>query len=279
MTFVRVTQDDIADVRSFLQTHSESAMFPLSNLAKYGLDAESDLAPRMWRRRGGPISDVLSVTKAGMVMPYLPNGDFEAAAQVLSGRSLIGCIGPALSARGLQSALGLSDAEMELDSDEAHFALDLDALTIPHGGTFVAPADESHRTILTEWLVDYQVSVLGVPPEAAAKSTPDRITLEIAENRRVVLMEGDTPVATTAFNATLPEIVQIGGVYTPPANRGKGHARRAVALHLEHAKARGIHKATLFASSPSAIAAYSSVGFEQIGDWTLAIFKTPQVAP
>ncbi|WP_044042988.1 GNAT family N-acetyltransferase [Octadecabacter antarcticus] len=57
--------------------------------------------------------------------------------------------------------------------------------------------------------------------------------------------------------------VQIGAVYTPPAQRGKGHARRA----------------PLFASNPPAIAAYKAVELTQIGDWVLAIFKTPQVAP
>lgn len=73
--------------------------------------------------------------------------------------------------------------------------------------------------------------------------------------------------------------VKVGAVYTPPALRGKGHARRAVALHLAQVRATGACRATLFASAPSAIAAYKTVGFKQIGDWVLAIFKTPQVAP
>ncbi|MFB1024160.1 MAG: N-acetyltransferase, partial [Octadecabacter sp.] len=79
------------------------------------------------------------------------------------------------------------------------------------------------------------------------------------------------PVAATAFNAALPQIVRIGAVYTPPALRGKGYARRA---HLAQARTTGVRRATLFASAQNAIAAYTAVGFRQIGEWVLAIFKT-----
>jgi GNAT superfamily N-acetyltransferase len=254
-------------------------MFPLNNLTRFGLNGIDDLAPRMWRNGDGAPSDILSVTKAGMVMPYLPSGDFDAAASALSGRSLIGIIGPKQAVRGTQSALGLATADMELDADEVHFALDLADLSIPDGTTHIVPMTENLRPILTKWMVDYHINTLGMTPDAAADAVPDRISREIAENRRVILMDGDTPVAATTFNAALPHIVQIGAVYTPPALRGKGHARRAVALHLEQARTTGVRRATLFASAQNAIAAYTAVGFRQIGEWVLAIFKTPQVVP
>jgi GNAT superfamily N-acetyltransferase len=166
-------------------------MFTLINLTRFGLNGIDNLAPRMWRNGDGAPTDILSVTKAGMVMPYLPSSDFDAAA---------------------------------------------DAVT-------------------------------------------DRISREMAEYHREILMDGDTPVAATAFNAALPQIVRIGAVYTPPALRGKGYARRAVALHLKQARTTGVRRATLFASAQNAIAAYTAVGFRQIGEWVLAIFKTPQVVP
>jgi GNAT superfamily N-acetyltransferase len=277
--FIRVTPHDVPEVEAFLHARSDYVMFPLNNLTRFGLDGIDDLAPRMWRNGDGAPTDILSVTKAGMVMPYLPSGDFDAAAAALSGRSLIGIIGPKQAVRGMQAALGLATADMELDADEVHFALDFDDLIIPDGTTHIVPMTENFRPILTEWMVDYHINTLGMTPDAAADAVPDRISREIAENRRVILMDGDTPVAATTFNAALPHIVQIGAVYTPPALRGKGHARRAVALHLEQARTTGVRRATLFASAQNAIAAYTAVGFRQIGEWVLAIFKTQQVVP
>jgi hypothetical protein len=189
--FIRVTPHDVQQVEEFLRDRSDYLKFPLKNLTRFGLDGIDNLAPRMWSNGDGVLSDVLSVTKTGMVMPYLPSGDFD----------------------------------------------------------------------------------------AAADAVPDRISREMAENHREILMDGDTPVAATAFNAALPQNVQIGAVYTPPALRDKGHARRAVALHLAQAHTTGVRRATLFASAQNALAAYTAVGFKQIGDWVLAIFKTPQVVP
>ncbi len=189
MRFVRVTPHDVQQVAAFLNDRSDYVMFPLNNLTRFGLNGIDNLAPRMWRNGDGALSDDLSVTKTGMVMPYLPSADFD----------------------------------------------------------------------------------------AAADAVPDRISREMAENHREILIDGDTPVAATTFNAALPQIVQISAVYTSPALRDKGHARRAVALHLEQARTTGVRRATLFASAQNAIAGYAAVGFKHIGDWVLAIFKTPQV--
>lgn len=277
MTFRRVIADDVPHITAFLQERAEYVMFPLNNLTQFGLDGDDPLAPRIWRNADGPLTDLLCVTKAGMVMPYLPSGDIKAAAAVLKGRDVIGIIGPATAAHGLRSALGLSQAAMAIEADEGHFKLDLEGLIIPEGGTYLVPASEDLRPTLTNWLIDYHINVLGMDAQEAADGVPHRITRELKEERRAVLMQNDTPVATTAFNAAMPQIVQIGGVYTPPAGRGQGHARRAVALHLDQVRAAGVTTATLFASHPSAIAAYEATGFHRIGDWLMAILKTPQM--
>jgi len=57
-----------------------------------------------------------------------------------------------------------------------------------------------------------------------------------------LLVQNGTPVAMTAFNAALPESVQIGSVYTPPAMR-----------------------------------AYQSLGFTQVGDYAQILFANPLI--
>ena len=81
----------------------------------------------------------------------------------------------------------------------------------------------------------------------------------------------------TALNARLPDMVQIGGVYTPPEQRGRGHARTAVALHLAALRAAGVDTAILFASGPAACRAYEAIGFERIGTYALSFLSAPVV--
>ena len=94
----------------------------------------------------------------------------------------------------------------------------------------------------------------------------------IAEDTHRFLMIDGTPAAMTGFNAVLPDIVQVGGVYTPPSARNRGLARHAVALHLAEARDAGVSRATLFAATNAAVACYRPLGFERIGDFALVLF-------
>jgi predicted GNAT family acetyltransferase len=117
-------------------------------------------------------------------------------------------------------------------------------------------------------MLDYQLATLATPTGRAHQNVEDSYTHYAATGSHVALIEGDTPLAMTGFNAQIPDMVQVGGVYTPPPLRGRGFARRAVALHLA---ASGARKATLFSASDMAARAYRAIGFRQIGDWTLML--------
>jgi uncharacterized protein len=68
--------------------------------------------------------------------------------------------------------------------------------------------------------------------------------------------------------------VQVGGVFTPPARRGHGYARAAVAASLALARARGAQRSVLFtaATNQAARRAYTALGHESIGDFGLVLF-------
>ena len=117
-------------------------------------------------------------------------------------------------------------------------------------------------------------SELTLPPNSASV---DR-WIE-ADSHRVLVADGKV-IAMTGFNARLPGIVQIGGVYVPPDLRGRGLAGRAVALHLEESRNRGTTKATLFAASEAAARAYIRLGFVRIGSFGLALLPSEmEIAP
>jgi predicted GNAT family acetyltransferase len=77
----------------------------------------------------------------------------------------------------------------------------------------------------------------------------------------------------SAFNAALPDIVQLGGIYTPPALRGRGFAKIAVAASLAAARDRGVSRAVLFTNNPSAVRTYEAVGFRRTGDYSLVLLR------
>jgi len=114
-------------------------------------------------------------------------------------------------------------------------------------------------------------------------SSPERLHEEARGRAERALATGDVrlleldgaPVAMTAINARLPDMVQIGGVYTPEELRGRGYARLAVALHMAEERAKAVRTAILFASGPAACRAYEAIGFERIGTYSLAILREP----
>jgi predicted GNAT family acetyltransferase len=86
---------------------------------------------------------------------------------------------------------------------------------------------------------------------------------------RWLLEQDGWPVASTGFNARLPDVVQIGGVYTPPALRGRGYARAAVAGSLLAVRETGVRRAVLFTGTDNEPArrTYLALGFRVVGDF------------
>ena len=82
-------------------------------------------------------------------------------------------------------------------------------------------------------------------------------------------------VGSGCFNARLPDVVQLGGIFTRPEDRGRGYARRLVAGMLQHARADGAPRAVLFTGQDNLAAqrAYEAIGFEPIGLYGLVLWN------
>jgi GNAT superfamily N-acetyltransferase len=268
---------DLAEVDAFLSAHVTCAMFPLTNLREYGLSGDQPYAQRLWlARHGAQVTDVLALSRSGLVLPVLPSTNYAAAARVLAGRKIMGIIGRQDWARGMQNACGLS-GPFTLNRDEPHFELPLSALQMPQGAGQIVPLAQAPADTIKSWIHAYMIEALDTPKAQADVEVFTRYDRYVAANSHVVLMDGTRPLAMCGFNARLPQIVQVGGVYTPPALRGLGHARRAIGQQLAQARAAGVQRAVLFAASDTAASTYRALGFEQIGQWTLLLLAEPQV--
>jgi GNAT superfamily N-acetyltransferase len=165
-----------------------------------------------------------------------------------------------------------------VDVVQPHFQLDLADLVMPDcTGLSLQPISAAPLDLLRQWRRDYLRDTGFDAQGDIAQTAEKEIAAYRAAQSHYVLIADGQPVAMTGFNAALPQIVQVGGVYTPPCWRGRGFARRAVALHLAQARAAGVQRAILFAASDAAARAYVALGFERIGDYAIALFDKPQV--
>jgi predicted GNAT family acetyltransferase len=131
--------------------------------------------------------------------------------------------------------------------------------------------------LLRDWRFHYDIEVLGSPDsDETREHATSFLDRQIAEGDAWVAADasaGPAPVSLSAFNATLPDIVQLGGIYTPPDLRGRGYAKAAVAHALLVARERGASRAVLFTDNPSAARSYEAVGFRRAGDYSHVILR------
>lgn len=272
---------DEPKIETFLARHAETSMFLRANLKRLGLsDHTSPHGTAYWLAGDDGITAVLGLSNAGFVLAQAPGAPvelYDAFAARITGREVQGLTGVPEQVEAVKRALGISAANYGIDRPEPLYRLRLDALRLPPGpGALRAPV-EADRPLIFRWTRAYSEELHMSAPDRLDEEARGRTERALSSGDVRILEIGGTPVGMTALNACLPDVVQIGGVYTPPDLRGRGHARRAVALHLSELRAEGVETAILFASGPAACRAYEAIGFDRIGAYTLSILREPVV--
>ncbi|UWR45473.1 GNAT family N-acetyltransferase [Phaeobacter inhibens] len=284
----RPAQDnDLPAVQDLLHRHIESSMFLLINLRDHGLAGTAPKAVQLWVR-GRAEDGVAGLTNDGSLLIQAGAAtaeDWRQLQQLVDHRlaqtasqQQVGVLGETAQLRRYLAATGLDQRPKRLDRDEPGLALsltelDLGSLDRPQlSGAVLHPLSAAPRPMLVQWRAAYHQEILGTPAsEAVAVASQDIDSYLLRDSHRVLNI-ADRWVAMTGFNAQLPEVVQIGGVYTPPEQRGHGYARCALALHLKEARAAGVEQAVLFAAGEAAVRAYRAIGFQSIGGYSLVLF-------
>ncbi|WP_122072620.1 GNAT family N-acetyltransferase [Pseudophaeobacter sp. EL27] len=277
----RATTADLPAIEAFLAPRVATSMFLSGNLRDFGLgrDQGNDYPKSMvlWlSETAGEITGVIGYAAAGYVVfeaPALTPAQYPAIRKALYGRKLLGLNGAVDQADHLVAALDLPCHNAVMDEVEPHYHLRLGDLTLSAGLGQLRPADAQDLPLLAQWRLASEVEILGARDtvENRDRALASLQELLAADRLRVLELDG-TVLAMTNFNAALPAIVQVGGVYTPPDMRGQGYARRAVALHLAEAQEAGVTEAILFAANPAAARAYEAIGFAPIGGYRIVNF-------
>lgn len=279
MTWRPVVEADLAWIEPFLRAHIQSSMFFITNLTEHGLHGTDDRAMRIWALEDGR-KGLFALSNGGMILMQAPEADardWHATRAFWAGRDLIGCLGEGAQVAAFFAATGLGERPMSLNEREPGYRLDLAQMVMPECDGFdLVPLDATYRDLAVTWRTAYHGEVLGTPAHRCAEVAAQDIAKCIEKDTHRILRSEGAPVAMTGFNATLPDTVQIGGVFTPPEQRGQGLARRAVALHLQEARQNGVADAILFAANEAAARAYEAIGFTRNGTFSLMLFHSEE---
>lgn len=267
-------------LETFLVRHADSSMFLRSNAWRAGL---ADRGAALQGSYVAAFADSAIVAVAahywnGMVILQAPEqaGTLARAAVAHSGRDLRGFAGPWEQVEAARTALEATDRAADKASRETLYALPLPDLAVPEplatGRWSCRHAYPEEEDLLTGWRVAYDREALGATdgPTLREESHAD-IVLIRRERADFVLEVDGLPVAFAAYNARLPDIVQIGGVWTPPALRGRGYGRSVTAGALLAARDAGAARAVLFTDNPAASRAYEALGFRRAGEYGLVL--------
>jgi len=288
MYATRILNDqDRPELDAFLLRHADSSMILRGNLQLAGV---VDRGHRFQGPYAGAF-DGAGVLRA--VAAHYQLGNLFAAADdepaldaavqaavAASLRPVKGLIGLRALVRRARSVLGLEAAPVQIETDEGLYGVDLATLRVP--ALLSDPSVElralrpDDRELVVGWLRAYEIETLHAEDsEELGAQVQRRFEAKLADGLRCLLTHRGVACATTGFNAILPDRVQVGGVFTPPAARRRGYARAVVAGSLLDARERGVARAILFTQETNlaAITAYRALGFERIGDFNLTLFR------
>lgn len=273
---------DEAAAERFLRTRAETTMILRSNLSRAGFvdDGETYQGSYAGAFEGDRLEGLAALY-------WNDNLVLAGGAHVLSltatltTRALRGIRGILGTAREVAEARRVVDvrfgAPVQKDHREILYALSLGGLVVPEALARMVARTPSggEMPLVLDWRMLYMAELSGVvdtPAERERQS--DLLGAFHREGHDVLLFDQGTPVAYSGFNAALPDMVQVGGVFTPPALRKRGYGRCAVAASLVAARARGVDRAILFTGEENVAAqhAYVALGFRPIGDYAILMY-------
>ncbi len=272
-------------LEAFLIPWVDSSIILLSNVRQGGLVDRGQRFEGTYfaATRSGRIVGVVGHFWQGNLVFQAPEGLVEILAAVTEAavRPVCGLLGPAGQVKAAKALLGCTDAQIKIDEVESLYALQLEDLMIPEdlrtgrlSGRRIEPRDLDQAV---EWRLAYHLEALGSEESPALRATSHAdMAASLERGDTWFLMHGGRPVAQTSFNAVFDDIVQVGGVWTPPELRGNGYGRCAVAVSLLDARSEGASRSILFTGDDNlgARKAYAALGYQPIGDYRIVLLRS-----
>jgi len=278
-TVIRLAQSgDERRIEAFLTQHADSSLFLRSFLARAGLVDEGKPLQGTYAiaLKNGQVDGVAMHSWNGNMYLQAPEGPVALVrmAAEATGRPLAALGGPWPQVEAAH--MGLGSPAVHRRSHEDLFALNLSDLIVPKplGSDHVScrRAEKEDLDLLREWRLGYEVECTGLPEADATRTfAAHAIEGHVQRGEAFLLEVNGTAVSLCTHNARVRDHVQIGGVWTPSALRGRGYARRVVAGALRVAEQDGVTRAVLFTENPVARRSYEALGFRRVGDFGVIV--------
>lgn len=277
-----LTASDRDATLAYLEAKVAERMFLASNLLKYGIEDRGGMlqGPFYGSFAGRALRGVVQLVNQGSVLCC---GDGPAAMAELGEAA---AATPHLPARVLAMrqecedylAAYLARRPRRIRDTRDSILQQVTAETLVHHpmkGFRAATSDDVD--LLVRWKREFRIDGLKDKPEWVDDGELRRfIELAVREGRQYVLEEGGRPVTMGLVNASTPRCAQLGGVYTPPEERGKGYATRMVSAmcHFQ-LSACGLQAVFLSveADSHAANHIYAKLGFRHLGIYRFLLLE------
>jgi len=285
VTIRRLIPGDEAAIHALLATMPETTMFLRSNLVRAGLvdDGSRWSGTYAGAFEGERLVGVAAMFwNASLVVAPGPHAEELASHAIeLSGRAVDGIHGPHDEVTRVRAALGFANRPTSVASKQILYALAVEDLIVPaaltRGDVVIRQPRADELATLLEWRMQYALETMSTPdtPDARDKQAASLAGLQERGDLFVAETAAEPGIVSySAFNASVADLVQVGGVWTPLELRGRGFARCVVAGSLRVARDRGTRRAILFTDDTNVAAqrAYAAIGFRPIGDYSLVYF-------
>lgn len=280
---------DISLIQACLTQSISSSLFLLNNLERGGIEDHGERFQGLWYGAFDHDDVVVGIAAHFWnhnVLVQCPDPStlrpLLDALLTASSRTLKGLIGPWTQLQTASDHLNIKLDTCSYARREPLFELALDALCDPfshNDATCVRLATLDDLDELTDWMMDYNRE-LTTHPDPVLIRQGTRLGIEARDTWVLYDSTSGELLSTTSNNARINDIFQVGGVWTPVAQRGRGLARRVVAGQIKAMQQRGFTRVMLFTGDDNIPAqrAYTSLGFVHTQDYGL-ILGIPGVEP
>jgi predicted GNAT family acetyltransferase len=285
-----VTDSHLERVRLFLESHLDTSLFLLSNLAVFGPRAveHSNSGDFRCLEENGRIAAVFCVTRAGNLLVQA-GGRAELAPHILracarDSARVTGAVGEWPTSAELWRLL-CADPQLQpghATKDVLYTRQLTQADTTELARRDRAPTRrllEAQDFALWEPLNTAYLAELGLPPERSMQRRKEEFESRASARRWWGAFEGDSLEAIAGLNAVYGRTGQVGGVYSRPQVRGMGYAgavmrQLMVDCRLHH----HFERLVLFTAEDNSAARrlYEALGFEASGAFGLFLGTRPQ---
>ncbi|MEQ9448780.1 MAG: hypothetical protein RLN70_07695, partial [Rhodospirillaceae bacterium] len=228
--------DDTPALEHFLKEHWETSMILRSNLRSAPIGESGRFA--------GIYAATFDGARITNVAAYYPNygniilqAPTDVGAVISKAAPLAepinGILGPWDQVEAAIAALGFEARNALHDGPEKLYTLELRDLKTPeilkNGTVRCRLARPEDMELMIEWRVAYSVEALSSPDDASARKQAGPSIAHAIENEDLFILESNKLLAMASYNAKLSDVVQIGGVWTPPDLRARGYGRAVTA--------------------------------------------------